>query len=152
MSDSRNTHSAMDSTTLRSVILATGIALGGLLGGMGFARGRESDRYVTVKGVTEREVRADLAIWPLHLVGTDNELIAAHAKLQRSIVGARQFLQKHGIDTTQAELTGFAVSDASTNQFAGAERGSRFVIRQTLIIRSSKPEQVLAASQQIGEL
>lgn len=142
----------MDSTTLRSVILAAGITLGGLLGGMGFARGREADRYVTVKGVTEREARADLAIWPLHLVGTDNELTAAHAKLQRSIVGVRQFLQKHGIDTAQAELTGFAVSDASTNQFAGAERGSRFVIRQTLIVRSSKPEEVLAASQQIGEL
>jgi hypothetical protein len=144
----------MDSRTLQSVVLAVGIALGGLLGGMGFARGREADRFVTVKGVTEREARADLAIWPLHLVGTDNDLTAAHAKLQRSITGVRQFLQRHGIDTTQAELTGFSVSDASTNQFAGAgaERGSRFVIRQTLIVRSSKPEEVLAASQKIGEL
>lgn len=142
----------MDSTTLRSVILAVGIALGGLLAGMGFARGRQADRYVTVKGVTEREARADLAIWPLHLVGTDNDLATAHGKLTRSIAGVRQFLQRHGIDTTQAELTGFAVSDASTNQYAAEQRGARYVIRQTLIVRSSKPDEVLAASQKIGEL
>lgn len=142
----------MDRATVRSLILALGIAFAGLLAGSGFARGRASDRYVTVKGVAEREVRADLAIWPLHLVGSDNDLATAQAKLARSVAGVRQFLARHGIDTTQAQLTGFSVADAATNQFSSDRQATRYVIRETMIIRSSKPDELLAASQQIGEL
>lgn len=142
----------MDRATTRSIILALGIAFAGLLAGAGFARARAADRFVTVKGVTEREVRADLAIWPLHLVGSDNDLATAQTKLAKSVVGVRQFLARHGIDTTQAQLAGFSVADASTNQFSSDRQATRFVIRETMIIRSSHPDEVLAASQQIGEL
>jgi uncharacterized protein len=45
------------------------------------------------------------------------------------------------------------VSDALANQYGPDRRpANRFVIRQTLLVRSPKPDQVLAASQQIGEL
>jgi len=142
----------MDRAIIRTIILATGIALAGLLAGNGLARGRAADRYVTVKGVTEREARADLAIWPLHVTGSDNDLTVAHAKLTKSIAGVRQFLARHNIDTLQAELTGFSVTDASANQYSGDRAPTRYVIRQTMLIRSAHPEQVLAASQQIGEL
>jgi hypothetical protein len=142
----------MDRAIVRSLILALGFAFAGLLAGSGFARGRASDRYVTVKGVAEREVRADLAIWPLHMVGSDNDLATAQAKLARSVAGVRQFLARHGIDTTQAQLTGFSVADATTNQFSSDRQATRYVIRETMIIRSSKPDELLAASQQIGEL
>jgi uncharacterized protein len=144
----------IDRELIRTLVLAAGIALGGFLAGNGLARARSADRYVTVKGVTEREVRADIAIWPLHLVGADNELGAADAKLRRSLAGVRQFLVANGIDTTQAQLTDFSVSDMAANQYAGADQraASRYVIRQTLLVRSTKPDQVLAASQRIGEL
>jgi hypothetical protein len=143
----------LDRDTLRATILALGVTLAGLLVGVGVSRVRSADRYVTVKGVAEREVSADVAIWPLSVVGADNDLTAAHGKLTRSIAAARQFLIRHGIDTSQAELTDFSVSDALANQY-GPERApaNRYVVRQTLLIRSARPEQVLAASQQIGEL
>lgn len=44
---------------IEAAILAIGVALGGALVGHGFSRAKSADRYVTVKGVTEREVRAD---------------------------------------------------------------------------------------------
>jgi hypothetical protein len=142
-----------DRDLIRTVILATGIALAGLLAGNGFARARAADRYVTVKGVTEREVRADLAIWPLHVVGADNDLAAAQSKLATSIAGVKQFLARHGLDTTRIELAGFSVSDASANQYAPDRAPTnRFVIRQTVLVRSTQPDKVLSASQQIGEL
>src|SRR5579862_5644919 len=98
----------VDRTTIPAAILAVGVALGGLLAGNGFARARAADRYVTVKGVSEREVRADLAIWPLHLVGADNDLAAANGKLNTSIAGVRAFLVRHGIDTSQIQMTEFS--------------------------------------------
>ena len=133
--------------------MAAGVAVGGLLAGNGFARARAANRYVTVKGVSEREVRADLAIWPLHLVGADNDLTAANAKLTTSIAGVRAFLLRHGIDTSQIQMTDFSATDANTNQFGPDRRpANRYVVNQTVLVRSTRPDQVLAASQQIGEL
>ena len=143
----------LDRSLLRPSIVAAGIALGGLLFGFGVARARSSDRFVTVKGVSEREVRADIAIWPLNVTGADNDLTAAHAKLTQSISGVRKFLARHGIDTTQVELTGFGVFDALAQQYGGDRvPRNRYIVRQTLIVRSTKPDEVLRASQQIGEL
>jgi len=143
----------IDRATLRATIIAIGLALAGLLAGNGFARARAGDRFVTVKGVTERQVRADLAIWPLRIVGADNDLSAANTKLAASIAGVRQFLVRHGIDTSQVQLADFSVTDANAQQF-GPDRkpANRYVIHQTMLVRSNKPDQVLAASQQISEL
>ena len=114
--------------TRRTLILAIAIAFAGLFVGSGFAKSRSADRFVTVKGVAEREVRADMAIWPLSLVGADNDLAAANAKVAKSISGVRQFLVRHGIDTTQVELTNFSVSDAFANQY-GPERQPAVITR-----------------------
>jgi uncharacterized protein len=136
-----------------AAILALGVALGGLFVGSGFARARAADRFVTVKGISEREVRADLAIWPLHLVAADNDLSRAHAQIASSVSRIRAFLASNQIDTTQSELQDFSVTDAATNQYGSGERaGSRYVIRQTVVVRSLKPDLVLAASQEVGDL
>jgi hypothetical protein len=143
----------IDRGAVRALILAVGVALAGLLAGNGFARARAGDRYVTVKGVAEREVRADLAIWPLRLVGADNDLTAANAKLTRSIAGVRDFLVRHGVDTSQIQMTDFSATDAYASQYSADRRPTnRFVVNQTILVRSTRPDQVLAASQQIGEL
>jgi uncharacterized protein len=139
--------------TVPAIVLALGIALAGLLVGQGFARGRAADRYVSVKGVAEREVKADLAIWPLRVVGADNDLTAANTKLAASIAGVRQFLVRHGIDTSLVQLTGFSVNDALAAEYGSNNKpANRFVIHETMLVRSTHPDLVLAASQQIGEL
>ncbi len=133
-------------------ILALGLAVGGLLVGSGFARMRTSDRYVTVKGISEREVKADLAIWPLHLVAADNDLTKAHAQIESSISRIRTFLGSFQIDTSQIVLQDFSVTDAAANQYSGERAGSRYVIKQTVVVRSLKPDLINAASQRVGEL
>jgi hypothetical protein len=143
----------MNVGTIRALILAAGVSLAGFLAGNGLARARSADRYVTVKGVSEREAKADLAIWPLSVVGADNSLTAAHTKLETSISGVQQFLVKHGIDTSQVELTGFSVTDALANEYGPERRPTnRYVIRETVMVRSQRPDLVAAASQKIGEL
>ncbi len=143
----------MEKETTRAIILAVGITLAGLLIGSGFERGRKSDRFVTVKGVTEKEVKADLAIWPLRVAGADNDLGAANAKVAKNIAGVREFLARHGVDTTLVQLTDFQVSDAYAQQYASDRPpANRYVVHQTMLVRSSQPDQVLAASQQINEL
>ncbi len=143
----------LDRDLLRPVILAVGITLAGLLIGGGFARGRAADRYVTVKGISEREVQADLAIWPLRLVSASDNLATANSQLQESLQKIRSFLTAQQIDASHATLQDFSVMDAQTNQYSGGvSAGSRFVIRQTVVVRSTRPELINAASQRVSEL
>jgi uncharacterized protein len=78
--------------------------LSGWFIGDGFARGRASDHYVEVKGLAEREVTADLALWPLRYVSTGDDLGAAQAQINRSTRQVLAFLTRHGIDTTSVSF------------------------------------------------
>jgi hypothetical protein len=139
-------------STLPTGLLALGLALSGWLIGDGFARGRASDRYVEVKGLAEREVTADLALWPLRYVSTGDDLGAAQAQLTRSTRQVLAFLMRHGIDTTSVQLQALEVSDAFANRFPGERAGPRYVIQQTVMVRSKSPAVVMAASQKVSEL
>lgn len=143
----------MEQSTIPAIILALGVAIGGLFVGSGFARSRGADRYVTVKGVSERDVKADLAIWPLRVVAADNNMIIAHAKLEESVRKVMQFLAAQNVDTLATSLADFQVSDAYTNQYGSSNNApSRYVINQTIVVRSNDPARVLNASQHVAEL
>ncbi len=144
---------AVTDSLRQTLILAVSVILGGWAVGNGFARARLDDRFVTVKGISEREVRADLAIWPLRVVASNDDLAQAQNTIQRSVEEIRRFLARHKIDTNQMVLQDFSVNDAYANQYGGGQRvASRYVINQTVVVRSSQPDTILAASQAVGEL
>lgn len=134
-----------------SALLALGIALAGYFAGQGIVRAKAADRYVTVKGVAEKEATADLAIWPIRVVAADNDLARANAQLAQSTSRIRTFLAANGIDTTAVAVQDFIVRDAQANG-GGLNDGPRYAINVTLLVRSTKPDVVLAASQKVGEL
>jgi hypothetical protein len=141
-----------DRDLIRPSILAVAIIVAGLFIGGGISKMRE-DRFVTVKGISEREVSADLAIWPLRIVAADNDLASANATVQKSLSKIREFLTANQIDVSQLHLQDFSVTDAQTNQYSGGNSvGARFVIKQTVVVRSNKPELVSAASQRVSDL
>jgi len=135
-----------------AVVLALGLAAAGWLAGAGLAASRTADRYVTVKGISERDAQADLALWPLRLVVSDNDLSRAYTRLSTQLGQVRGFLARQGIDTALVELQAFSVNDATADQYRNADAVTRYVIKQTLMVRSSDPAKVLAASQKVGEL
>ena len=104
------------------VALALGIAIAGLFIGHGFASGRAADRYVEVKGLAEREVTADLALWPLRYVSTGDDLATTQAQITRNTRQVYAFLARNRIDTASVQLQALEVSDAFANRFSG-ERG-----------------------------
>lgn len=141
-----------DRSTLNTIVGGVALVAAGALIGRGFAEGRSTDRYVTVKGVAEQNVRADLALWPLNLIVAGNDLSTSYARLNAQVRLVRAFLLRQGIDTSQLAVQNLSVTDASANQFQTQAARSRFVINQTLMVRSTDPEKVLAASQNVGEL
>jgi hypothetical protein len=136
-----------------AVIVAIGLALAGWFIGHGLGLVKASDRYVSVKGVAEREVKADLALWPITVATTDNDLVAAQGRIDQNVGKVRAFLVANGIDTTSAELQGLRVTDVLANPYQPPGRaGNRYIIRQTVMVRSEVPERIRAASEKVGDL
>lgn len=133
--------------------LALAVAIGGWFIGDGFTRSRLGDRFVTVKGVSEREVQADLALWPLSYVATSNSLREAQAAIETSRRAVIRFLHAQGVDTSAVELQDLQVVDRLANPYGQeAPSSSRYIITQRLMVRSNEPATVLAAHQRIGAL
>src|SRR6187549_3290717 len=137
---------------LAALLLALGVAAGGFFAGAGVARARTSDRTVTVRGVSEREAKADLAIWPLRLVAADDDLSRASATIERNVEQVRSFLRTTGVDSSGTEITlqEFSVHDQRAS--GGYQNSTRYIIRQTLVVRSTRVDVVQAASQRVPEL
>jgi uncharacterized protein len=136
-----------------ALLLATGIAVAGWLVGEGFARARSNEHFVTVKGTSERDVSADVAIWPMRLTASSNDLPAAHAKLEDGLAKVREFLTREGIDLSDSRVQSFSVSDAAAREYGTPNsKADRFVLQETLVVRSREPEKVNAVSAKIGEL
>jgi hypothetical protein len=142
----------MKDYTVPSAILALGLILGGAVLGAGFKASRTADRFVTVKGVAEREVEANLALWPLQVVTADNDLSAAQARMDRMVSLTLAFLEEKGIAGGQVTIQSFRVQDAQANAYQGGGAVNRFIITQTLLVRSEDPHGVQDASQNVGEL
>jgi hypothetical protein len=135
-----------------ALLVALGIAAAGWFAGDAVVRGRSADRYVTVKGVSEREVQADLALWPIQFVVAENELAGAQARSAEASKKVTDFLGRHGIEASQLELQDLSVTDTQANRYGGQPAPRRYVISRTIMVRSTAPEVVFKASQAVGEL
>ncbi|MGD8388913.1 MAG: SIMPL domain-containing protein [Desulfobacteraceae bacterium] len=135
-----------------ALLVGLGLALGGWFIGDGFLKGRAADRYVTVKGVSERVVTADVALWPLRFVSTDDDLNRAQEEIKKSHERILAFLQRHGIDAADAEVQRLDVTDRLADPYRSGSMKSRYIISQTVMVRSSEPETIAQASQAVGEL
>ena len=135
-----------------ALVLALGLAAGGWLVGQGFAQSRLGVRSVTVKGLAERDVRADLAIWPLRFVATGNELATVRDKIVADEAAVRSFVTAAGLSDATVEVGGFEVTDALAQIYRSGPVESRFVMAETLVVRSTDVDAVALLAQLVGAL
>src|SRR5262245_50801634 len=137
---------------LHVLILALAIVLAGVAVGSGVQRFRLADRSVTVKGVAERPVRADIALWPMRIVAAGMELGPTQDKIAADQRAVRRFFLAHGLDSAQVELLSLEVTDKRSTPYEGHPGSARFAISATLVARTDRPERIRAASQDVGDL
>jgi uncharacterized protein len=107
---------------IAAVILAVGIVAGGYLLGDGLKRAHIADRAVTMRGLAERNVTADLATWTITFTAQGEELGAVQAESDRDAAAVITFFRAAGFPAD-------AVSDAggSVNQFYDTNRSANSV-------------------------
>jgi len=139
-----------DRTTQRwlagSAILAIGLIAGGYLLGDGLVRARASDRSVTVRGLAEREVTADLATWTIAYSATATDMTTAQADVDRDTTAIRAFFGEVGFPADALQPTGVNVSNFTDN---GVQR---FTVRQRMTLRSKDIKRAQAAVRRQFEL
>jgi len=77
-----NTKRTVEATIL-GAFLCMGLIILGYLLSSGAVRIKGMDRTVTVKGLAEREVQANIAIWPLKFNEANNDLNQLYSEIQR---------------------------------------------------------------------
>ena len=139
-------------TLIAAAVVALGVAVAGLFIGRGFVAARTGDRFVTVKGVAEREVKADLALWPMRFVATSNQLAEAQQKIGSDTDTVRTFLAANGVPASVVEVRSLQVNDLLAQPYRSAPIESRFIVAQTLVVRTAEVDKIAAATQKIGDL
>ena len=134
-------------------LVAAGIATGGHLLGKQIYDSRIGDRFVTVKGLAEREVTADLSIWPLRVSATGDDLMTVQVKIEADVTQISLFLASRGFSLEEVQPQRVEVTDllAQTYRQEGASE-NRYIIQQTVMIRTANVNLVDQISRDVGEL
>lgn len=130
-----------------------GVAIGGYFVGQGFYAAR-TERYVSVKGLAERVVKADLGTWTISYTATAPGVAEANAAIEQDQRIVSAFATAHGFAGDEIEVQPTTVTDRFANQFEGRapDANQRYLIKGGIRIRSPKVDQINAASQDTGGL
>ena len=120
-------------------VLALGLVVGGYLLGNGLVRAKDADRSVTVRGLAERDVTADLATWTIAYSATASDLATAQGSADRNTDAIRAFFRELGFPADELQPTGVNVSQFSDN---GAPK---FTVRQRMTLRTTEIKRAQSA-------
>lgn len=122
-----------------ALIIAVGLALAGAAIGVGFFFSRGTDRYVTVKGLAEREVDADLAVWPITFRVSDDSLTSLQDKIDKDRTAVTEFLLGRGFEGAEISYAAPKITDTRTEQrySGGNAPEDRYIANTTITVRST---------------
>lgn len=115
-----------------SALVAFGLIAGGYLLGDGLRRSHEADRAVTVRGLAERDVSADLATWTLAYSAAAQDLATAQSSVDRDSRQIRDFFTGLGFPADTLKPTGVNVTTSTSESGV-----TTYTVRQRMTLRST---------------
>ncbi|WP_176592483.1 SIMPL domain-containing protein [Sphingobium sp. EM0848] len=119
-------------------LLAVGIVSGGYLLGDGLKRARAADRSVTVRGLAEKDVTADLATWSISYSATGFDLPAVRAQIDNNTRELRAYFADLGFRPDALTATGAGVNQYINNGVNTITITQRMLLRTTDIARAQR--------------
>lgn len=135
----------MDKTKLivSSAIIAVGIIVLGFCIRAGFSSFSENARVVTVKGLAEKEVKADKVIWPIVFKELGNDLPALYESVNAKNKVVTGMLTEKGI-TADEITTNVDVTDMKADAYTADRSPFRYRISSIITVNTKKVDTVLA--------
>lgn len=104
---------------------------------------RSFDRTVNVKGLCEREVKADKVIWPVVYKVMANDIQAVYDQTDYNNAAIIKFLKDGGIEDAEISVATPAISDKYANEYGGNDRAYRYISTNIITVCTNKVDNVL---------
>ena len=95
---------------------------------------RSFDRTVNVKGLCEREVKADKVIWPVTFKVMSNEIQSIYDQIDRNNQTIKSFLISEGISEEEISISVPVISDKYANEYGNNDRPYRYIASSVITI------------------
>lgn len=135
-----------------ALVLAVALSLVAISVKSGLLQFRDADRIVSVKGLAERAVDADLALWPINFVVTGNALDVLQAELEKQQAKVRSFLLLSGFAEQDIQLSMPRIVDQHLNSYGQTLPPERYRAEVTVLVRTAEVQRVREVMQNVGEL
>ncbi len=113
---------------------------------------RSYDRTVNVKGLCEREVKADKVIWPVVYKVMANDIQSLYDQTDSNNEAIVEFLTKGGIDRAEITVSVPQISDKFANEYGNNDRAYRYIATNVITVYSDKVDTVLKLMSEQSDL
>lgn len=100
------------------------------------------DREVTVKGLAEREVKADLVTWPISYSIAGDDLSSLYDQVSRNNEKIITFLTSNGISREEISVNPPDTYNAMSNQYRSGTFNYNYSITSTVSVTTAKVDKV----------
>lgn len=144
--------SRLAAAILGALLLAAFVAVGLIARDAALAV-KALERTVTVKGLSEREVPANLATWPIIFQVASNDLDELFAAVESNARVVTEFLASHGIAADEIVLSPPSVTDLYAQQWGDKQHIKfRYTAMVTVTVYSEQVDAVRTAMADVIEL
>ena len=135
-------HLFMKSKIIPAALLAFGLIVLGFTLKAGIDNIAFRDREVTVRGLAEREVSADLVTWPIAYSIAGNDLVTMYNKVSSNNETIVKFLTSNGISPDEISVNPPDAYDAASNRYASDSFRYNYSINCTVTVTTRKVDKV----------
>lgn len=137
-----------------ALFLAVGMSVGGYFIGNMMYKSKVATNIATVRGLAEREVKADVGVWNINFSAGEPSLEAAYASANDSKSKIITFLKEAGFTDEEVSAQAFTVyrQENRDNNGSGPVLSVTFQISGAVTVRSERVDEVAKASQNVGDL
>lgn len=132
--------------TNTQIVAATIVALGLLLLGLclrsGIVKFKQLDRVVSVKGLAEREVKADKVTWPLMYKELGNDPSEMYSILENKNRKVVAFLKSAGLSDSEISVNPPIISDRQADNYGNEIMTYRYKATSAITVTSGNIEKV----------
>lgn len=138
----------MSSTS--SIALAVGLLGLGYFVGEGIRDFNRAERTISVRGLAEKQVKANVAVWQLNFTVASDQITEVRTEMPKIQAVVLDFLKQKGFEDKEISKTS-ALRDRQAQEYGG-EKGNRFVANNAIIVTTSKVDEVAKVRDSVGEL
>ncbi len=129
-------HTLIAATLIGSI----GLIAGGYAMGNGLVRMKAADRAVTVRGLAEKDVTADLATWTISYTSKAGDLQSAQADMDADTKAIRAFFTELGFEADALQSTA-----ANVSNYTDTSGSPSYTVKQRLSLRTTDIAKAQAA-------